>query len=113
MTTTLTIFNDFSKEALKIPQMWLEKITSEESSHLVFALGTYFMYFTNLTFDIKVGTKSDLPENQRNISRHLVQNFVEQHGIDIYFETSAKDNYNVEELFQEITNTLVVRFNIK
>jgi len=93
----LLVYDPTDAEALRIPQMWLEKI-SEESPQLVFALA---------------GTRSDFPESSRKISREAVQSFVDKHGIDVYLETSAKDNYNVEELFQEITESLVVRFDIK
>jgi GTPase SAR1 family protein len=38
-----------------------------------------------------------------------ISDFVNKYEIDIYVETSAKNNYNVEELFQEIIETVSIR----
>ena len=78
--------------------MWVNKITQEETKGIVFALAA---------------TKQDIGEESWAVSRAEIESFVNKYNIDIFVETSAKNNYNVEELFQEIVETIVSRFDIK
>jgi len=77
--------------------MWLTKISKEESQLIVFGL---------------VGTKLDVGDDFRKTSREKAEAFCIQHSIDVYFEISAKDNFMVEELFQELVDSMVARFDI-
>ena len=54
---------------------------------------------------ILVGNKSDL-EDKRKVSNELVQKFIKDFEIDLYFETSAKSGENVEKLFVEVCKLL-------
>jgi hypothetical protein len=38
-----------------------------------------------------IGNKIDISENDRAVSRKMAENFCDQNGIILYFETSAKD----------------------
>lgn len=53
-----------------------------------------------------VGTKSDLCR-KRNVYANEAVELMEKMDLNGYYETSAKENENVEELFQEIAETLV------
>ena len=52
-----------------------------------------------------VGNKSDL-ENERVISKDVAQNFAQKYNL-IYLETSAKNNNNVDKLFEYFTYKLI------
>jgi len=90
------VYDPTVPDALRVPEMWLLKITQEETQSIVFALA---------------GTKADLPEEARKVSKEEVEAFCTQYSIDIYFEVSAKDNHMVDELFQEIVETMLTRFS--
>jgi GTPase SAR1 family protein len=83
--------------SLKVVEMWFQRIRIEEGAAkpIVYALA---------------GTKMDLPESDRKVSEEKVHEFVKHWGIDIYVETSSKENTNVDDLFQEIAETLLARF---
>lgn len=51
-----------------------------------------------------VGNKADLAE-QRTVSEEDAQSYAEESGL-LYFETSAKDNVNVTELFDTVAEKL-------
>ena len=52
-----------------------------------------------------VGNKTDL-ENQRNVSKEEGHKFAEDNGL-LFFETSAKDGSNIEEMFNKCTEDIV------
>ena len=52
-----------------------------------------------------VGNKIDL-EDQRNVSKEEGQKFADDNGL-LFFETSAQDGTNIEELFTNPTNEIV------
>ena len=52
-----------------------------------------------------VGNKTDL-ENKRIVSKEEGQKFAEDNGL-LFFETSAQDGTNIEELFTEATSNIV------
>lgn len=55
---------------------------------------------------ILVGNKSDLAGQQRAVSTEVAQAKADEWGIP-YFETSAKLNININEVFEEMTDLLV------
>ena len=52
-----------------------------------------------------VGNKTDL-ENKRIVSKEEGQKFAEDNGL-LFFETSAQDGSNIEEMFTEATSNIV------
>lgn len=51
---------------------------------------------------IIVGNKSDL-EDERTVKESKIESWCEKNGKHEYFETSAKDNENVDDAFNRIT----------
>ena len=49
-----------------------------------------------------VGNKSDLVKS-REVERSEGKEFAKKHKLDYFIETSAKENDNIRELFQEVT----------
>lgn len=70
----------------------------EESDDIVFGLA---------------GTKRELPESERKVSIAEAEAFCQKYSIDVHFEVSAKMNYLVDELFQEIVESVVARLDPK
>ena len=60
----------------------------------------------NTFFDFLVGNKDDMPERKVVLTEDA-QRFAAQMGIQL-FETSAKDNKNVEEMFNSITRQVLL-----
>ena len=63
---------------------------------------------------ILVGSKSDLLDNtqQENIIQDdLIKDYAKKRNIDIFFKTSALKNYNVLEVFKELNNLMLKRYN--
>lgn len=58
---------------------------------------------------ILVGNKSDM-ENERMIRREDAQQFADSEGM-LYYETSAKTNYNVETLFKTFSGKMKETFS--
>jgi len=58
---------------------------------------------------ILVGAQSDKVE-KRQVSKEMVDEFVEANKIDYAIETSAKNNENVDELFMICARLLYDRF---
>ena len=54
-----------------------------------------------------VGNKTDL-ENKRVVSKDEGQKFAEDNGL-LFFETSAQDGTNIEEMFTQATSNIVNR----
>ena len=54
---------------------------------------------------ILVGNKCDL-KKERKIIRPMAENMMDQLGISIYYETSALDGTNVNEVFEKITDMM-------
>jgi small GTP-binding protein len=94
----LLVFDPKQPDALMVPEMWITKINEEEPGSIVFALAC---------------TKCDTPGERREVSEAEIEQFMHKHSIDIFVETSAKNNYNIDELFQEIVETIISRFDVK
>lgn len=59
---------------------------------------------------ILVGSKSDLLESANKaeiVNNDLIQDFIKLNRLDGFFRTSALQNYNVLEVFKEITNLML------
>ncbi|KAF2075576.1 hypothetical protein CYY_003119 [Polysphondylium violaceum] len=58
---------------------------------------------------IVLGNKVDQIEN-RKVSEKMAQNFIQEIGGNVhYYDTSAKDNINIEEAFQTISNECYIK----
>jgi len=89
------IYDPTDKNSLKIVESWFQKIQQEDPRIQVFALA---------------GTKCDIPKEKRQIQMIEVLQFVKRYGIDIYFETSSKENHQIDNFFQEVAESLLQRF---
>jgi GTPase SAR1 and related small G proteins len=62
-----------------------------------------------------VGTKSDLIKDEpekRKVPLEKVEEFTQKYNL-LYFETSAKDNYNIQEAFETLFESiLIIKFQI-
>ncbi len=50
---------------------------------------------------VVIGNKSD-KENERKVPESKIKQYCASKNIVAYFETSAKDNFNVEKAFEEV-----------
>jgi small GTP-binding protein len=55
---------------------------------------------------ILIGNKCDL-ENEREVTNDIVKEWCEIHNIKIYFETSAKNDINIDNIFYEAAKILL------
>ena len=55
------------------------------------------------------GNKCDIPENEWTVTREEAKKFAEEKKIP-FFETSAKENINIKEGFEEVVNAAYERF---
>lgn len=64
-----------------------------------------------------VGSKSDLVFKSDNkeqiVSDEMIQNFLKRKNLEGYYKTSALENYNVVEVFKELTDLMLKKNNSK
>ena len=65
-----------------------------------------------------IGSKSDLldktPNNKAEIvNKDLIEEYVKEKNLDGFFRTSALENYNVLEVFKNLTNLMLKRHKIE
>ena len=53
-----------------------------------------------------IGNKNDL---ENKIEESLLNNFLEEHKYLKYISTSAKDNININEIFEEISQMIYIK----
>ena len=58
-----------------------------------------------------VGNKTDL-EDKRAITKEEANQFAEEHNLP-YIETSAKEGFNIEELFDKSLDKYLIGINLK
>ena len=85
-------------------QYWLEEITKKHDCS----------YKPNRKCDhlikILVGCKNDLEINKDKVSTKKAREFAKKNGFCLFYETSAKDNLNVKELFEELCMELMSNY---
>ncbi len=54
-----------------------------------------------------VGCKSDLAKKQEKVDELVIENFRKKHNDVDFFKTSAKKNYNIKEIFVEMTKNIL------
>lgn len=86
-------------------------LTHEASLHDLDNIRQQILHIKNGERDVPivlVGTKMDL-YNEREVSRQAIQDLATSWNIP-YFETSAKKNWNIQEVFQNLTNQMKARY---
>ena len=91
-TCAFLVYDITSKESFKNLSSWLEECKEMCYKDILICL---------------VGNKTDLSD-KRVVSTQDGKNFAEQNGL-LFFETSAKDGSNIEELFQKATVEIVTK----
>eukprot|EP00056_Hartaetosiga_gracilis_P006622 m.98299 g.98299 ORF g.98299 m.98299 type:complete len:226 (+) comp12516_c1_seq2:4168-4845(+) len=87
-TVVLLVFDLGRLETLENLKKWIENIVNDFSSH--------FSYSVPL---VLIGNKSDLEQTQRSVTKEVINTFKSTHGIQHFFETSAKNDKNVDKVF--------------
>ena len=101
-----TITTSYYKSAQAI--IILYDITDRSTfEHLKYWLIEIEKFAKQGVFKILVGNKKDL-EEKRQVSKEDIESFAEENGIK-YIEVSAKNNINIEVLFNDIVKTLMQR----
>ena len=60
-----------------------------------------------------IGCKSDLVKNLKKVDELVIERFRSQHDNVEYFKSSAKKNYNVKEIFVEMTKNILDTHSFK
>ena len=60
-----------------------------------------------------VGCKCDLTQNVKKVDESVIENFRMKHDNVKYFKSSAKKNYNVKEIFVEMTKNILDAHSFK
>ena len=87
----IIVFSIDSQESFSHVQNWLQEIRRQNESP-----DTRFFL---------VGNKIDL-ENQREVSKEAIENFIKENNFDLYIEASAKTGENVKNIFIEAAKLL-------
>lgn len=87
----LLVYDISDRESYESVGNWLADAKSMASQHIVIIL---------------CGNKSDLPENQRQVTFSEAEQFASENGM-VFFETSAKEGDNVEQAFYNCAKGVV------
>ncbi len=60
-----------------------------------------------------IGCKNDLAKKLGNVDELVIENFRKKHNKVEFFKSSAKDNYNVREIFVEMTKKILDTHSFK
>ena len=61
---------------------------------------------SNSTARTLAATKCDIPEAEWAVKKEEIRVFAEENNLNVFF-TSAKDNFNVDELFEYVANSII------
>ncbi len=62
--------------------------------------------YSNSTARTLAATKCDIPEAEWAVKKEEIRAFAEENNLNVFF-TSAKDNFNVDELFEYVANSII------
>lgn len=85
-SAALIVYDVTSEDSLKVAKDWIDSLRQNAPSDCLLIL---------------VGNKSDLIE-QVEVSRGAGQSFANENNLDNFFETSARENTGISELFKYI-----------
>ena len=86
----LVVYDVTDEKSLESAQLWIQDVRDKAPADCVIAIA---------------GNKIDLIE-EVVISKSKGSKFAENEGIDIFFETSAKENVGIKEIFEKLAITL-------
>ncbi|NVM43714.1 MAG: hypothetical protein HWN79_02265, partial [Candidatus Lokiarchaeota archaeon] len=66
-----------------------------------------FKQIQSKTPTLLVGCKCDLIKNVKKVDESVIENFRKKHDNVEFFKSSAKKNYNVKEIFVEMTKNIL------
>ncbi|MFW9949242.1 MAG: Rab family GTPase [Candidatus Thorarchaeota archaeon] len=72
-----------------------------------------FMQNQNETPKLLIGCKSDLVKDLKKVDELVIERFRNQHDKVEFFKSSAKENYNVREIFVEMTKKILDTHSFK
>jgi Ras-related protein Rab-5C len=93
----ICVFDVTNKESLEDARKWLSDLRQYAPAHIVIGLA---------------GNKCDLYQ-QEEVSLEMARHFQEENKIDVFQQTSAKENIGIDELFKGILEKLEVKKNMK
>ena len=67
----------------------------------------------NKTPKLLVGCKSDIVKDLKTVDELVIENFRKKHDNVEFFKSSAKENYNVKEIFVEMTKNILDTHSFK
>ena len=86
----MMVYDITDLESFRNLDLWLKEIEKNASKNV---------------YKILIGNKNDM-EKERKVSFEKGMEFADLHGMK-FFETSAKENKNVEEAFKEMTKDII------
>lgn len=106
----LIIYDVNSMSSFLNCQLWLDEI-SKVKYKVFYDLGDSLS--SDGLIKILVGCKNDLVANektQKEVPTKKAKEFARKNGFLLFFETSAKENLNIKELFDEISLELIANY---
>jgi len=88
----LLCYDPSDRRGMEFAEMWYDRISQENKSVLW----------------VLAGLKSDLPKETHKVKPAQVERFIVESKVPIFVHTSSKDNVNVEQLFNQIAELVVL-----